>query len=81
MKKVLLRYTTCVILRLQRQLALSRTLLVVQYSRQRPLWVFFKKHPPGEEPPTSETTADNHRRDQLIFSCVIRNYSLLLSLL
>jgi len=26
-------------------------------------------------------TADNHRRDQLIFSCVIRNYSLLLSLL
>ncbi|CAM6863128.1 hypothetical protein LEADMM068B1_10680 [Leclercia adecarboxylata] len=40
MKKVLLRYTTCVILRLQRQLALSRTLLVVQYSRQRPLWLF-----------------------------------------
>ncbi len=26
-------------------------------------------------------TADNHRRDQLIFSCVIRNYSLLLSML
>ena len=60
MKKVLLRYITCVTLRLQRQLALSCTLLVVRYSRQRPFWLF------------KNTTAqaindDNQRNNQLIF--------------